>query len=181
MHMKKSFIIPLLVALAITSSCSRHSGLTGMWAGTHQLDSSTDGPGSFLSRPSKTFCKLIESGGQLTGSITQFGTDSAAFINTEKLQGTVTKKAIEWKSGGSFEDARTKRHYETVFQGVRDGDTITGSFKQTWDVDGKTVIYTGTVELKKQPNKSPEPTADGAVSSAVAVHAASRRWLSFFR
>ena len=31
------------------------------------------------------------------------------------------------------------------------------------------------------PNKSPEPTAVGAVSSAVAVHAAGRRWLSFFR
>ena len=31
------------------------------------------------------------------------------------------------------------------------------------------------------PNKSPEPTAVGAVSSAIAVHAASRRWLSFFR
>ena len=29
--------------------------------------------------------------------------------------------------------------------------------------------------------KSPEPTAVGAVSSAVAVHVASRRWLSFFR
>ena len=31
------------------------------------------------------------------------------------------------------------------------------------------------------PNKSPEPTAVGTVSSAFAVHAASRRWLSFFR
>ena len=31
------------------------------------------------------------------------------------------------------------------------------------------------------PNKSPEPTAVGACSSAVAVHVASRRWLSFFR
>jgi hypothetical protein len=31
------------------------------------------------------------------------------------------------------------------------------------------------------PNKSPEPTAVGAGSSAIAVHAASRRWLSFFR
>jgi hypothetical protein len=28
------------------------------------------------------------------------------------------------------------------------------------------------------PNKSPEPTA---VAAAVAIHAASRRWLSFFR
>ena len=31
------------------------------------------------------------------------------------------------------------------------------------------------------PNKSPEPTAVGAVRSAIAVHAASQRWLSFFR
>ena len=31
------------------------------------------------------------------------------------------------------------------------------------------------------PNKSPEPTAVGAVSSAIAGHVASRRWLSFFR
>jgi hypothetical protein len=31
------------------------------------------------------------------------------------------------------------------------------------------------------PNKSPEPTAVGAGCSAIAVHAASRRWLSFFR
>jgi hypothetical protein len=31
------------------------------------------------------------------------------------------------------------------------------------------------------PNKTLEPTADGAVRSAIAVHAASRRWLSFFR
>src|ERR1017187_10320556 len=31
------------------------------------------------------------------------------------------------------------------------------------------------------PNKSPEPTAVGACSSAVAVHVANRRWLSFFR
>ena len=31
------------------------------------------------------------------------------------------------------------------------------------------------------PNKSPEPTAAAAFSSAVAVHAASRRWLSFLR
>jgi hypothetical protein len=33
----------------------------------------------------------------------------------------------------------------------------------------------------QSPNKSPEPTAVGAGSSAIAVHVASRRWLSFFR
>ena len=37
------------------------------------------------------------------------------------------------------------------------------------------------VMTKMQPNKSPEPTAVGAVSSAIAVHVASRRWLSFLR
>ena len=31
------------------------------------------------------------------------------------------------------------------------------------------------------PNKSPEPTAVGACSSAIAVHVTSRRWLSFLR
>jgi hypothetical protein len=36
-------------------------------------------------------------------------------------------------------------------------------------------------DTKMQPNKSPEPTAVGAVSSAIAVHATSRRWLSFLR
>ena len=35
--------------------------------------------------------------------------------------------------------------------------------------------------LSLMPNKTPEPTAVGAVSSAVAVYIASRRWLSFFR
>jgi hypothetical protein len=38
-----------------------------------------------------------------------------------------------------------------------------------------------TRHRKMMPNKSPEPTAVGAVSSAIAVHVASRRWLSFFR
>ena len=37
------------------------------------------------------------------------------------------------------------------------------------------------VDQNMLPNKSPEPTAVGAVSSAVAVHIASRRWLSFLR
>ena len=41
-----------------------------------------------------------------------------------------------------------------------------------------TVFYSSKTML---PNKSPEPTAVGAVRSAVAVHVASRRWLSFFR
>ena len=33
----------------------------------------------------------------------------------------------------------------------------------------------------ESPNQSPEPTAVGAGSSAIAVHAVSRRGLSFFR
>jgi hypothetical protein len=37
------------------------------------------------------------------------------------------------------------------------------------------------VSMSRQPYKSPEPTAVGTVSSAVAVHVTSRWWLSFFR
>ena len=37
------------------------------------------------------------------------------------------------------------------------------------------------MSLIAMPNKSPEPTAVGVGRSAVAVHVASRRWLSFLR
>jgi hypothetical protein len=37
------------------------------------------------------------------------------------------------------------------------------------------------LEYRSWPNKSPEPTAVGAASSAIAAHVAGRRWLSFFR
>ena len=43
------------------------------------------------------------------------------------------------------------------------------------------LLQTSFLDIPEMPNKSPEPTAVGAVSSAVAVHVASRRWLSFFR
>ena len=42
-------------------------------------------------------------------------------------------------------------------------------------------LINGEGRLTMWPNKSPEPTAVGACSSAVAVHVAGRRWLSFFR
>jgi hypothetical protein len=54
-----------------------------------------------------------------------------------------------------------------------------------WIVSGLfwAFIYDRLIIVKSRlwPNKSPEPTAVGAVSSAVAVHVASRRWLSFLR
>jgi hypothetical protein len=37
------------------------------------------------------------------------------------------------------------------------------------------------VYMTMWPNQSPEPTAVGACRSAVAVHVANRRWLSFLR
>ena len=46
------------------------------------------------------------------------------------------------------------------------------------DSDGTRQVESSQTML---PNKSPEPTAVGAGRSAIAVHAASRRWLSFFR
>ena len=42
-------------------------------------------------------------------------------------------------------------------------------------------LPTGLLMNTIRPNQSPEPTAVSAVSSAIAVHAASRRWLNFFR
>jgi hypothetical protein len=43
-------------------------------------------------------------------------------------------------------------------------------------------FFTSQVEIMiSRPNKSPEPTAVGAFGSAIAVHVASRRWLSFLR
>jgi len=47
---------------------------------------------------------------------------------------------------------------------------------ERWDLPGIIMDFTSLM-----PNKALEPTADGAVRSAIAVHAASRRWLSFFR
>jgi hypothetical protein len=43
------------------------------------------------------------------------------------------------------------------------------------------IVFSHFVFMPLPPNKSPEPTAVGAVSSAVAVRVASRRWLSFLR
>jgi len=71
------------------------------------------------------------------------------------------------------------------------GGIIAGSFTQTPEPSVSVFVLLGLglgFGLRRfgfyyttPPNKSPEPTAVGAVSSAVAVHAASRRWLSFFR
>jgi hypothetical protein len=49
-----------------------------------------------------------------------------------------------------------------------------------WHIGGM-AEFEAAIMIYRRPNKSPEPTAVGAGSSAVAVHAASRRWLSFFR
>jgi hypothetical protein len=47
---------------------------------------------------------------------------------------------------------------------------------ERWDLPDYVMDFTSLM-----PNKTLEPTAVGAVSSAIAVHAASRRWLSFLR
>jgi hypothetical protein len=47
---------------------------------------------------------------------------------------------------------------------------------ERWDLPDIIMNFTSLM-----PNKTLEPTADGVVRSAIAVHATSRRWLSFFR
>jgi hypothetical protein len=43
------------------------------------------------------------------------------------------------------------------------------------------IFLVGRFRKRELPNKSPEPTAVGAGRSAIAVHVAGRRWLSFLR
>jgi len=47
---------------------------------------------------------------------------------------------------------------------------------ERWDLPDIIMNFTSLM-----PNKTLEPTADGVVRSAIAVHATSRRWLSFLR
>jgi len=164
--MKKSHVILLLVALVILVIIgiaiywSHHSVLSGMWVGTHQILSSTDGPDSFNSKECKTFCNLKVSSGQVTGAITMFGLDSHAFRDTEELHGTIHAHIIEWTSSRSWDDANQKHHqYTATFHGTQSGNTISGHFEQTWSDQAKPVTYGGSVELKKQPNTALEPTA----------------------
>jgi hypothetical protein len=60
--------------------------------------------------------------------------------------------------------------------GSHSGQVLSRRIGERWDLPYFIMNFTIS-----WPNKTLEPTADGAVSSAVAVHAASRRWLSFFR
>ena len=53
-----------------------------------------------------------------------------------------------------------------------------GEFAELFTVPS---IYMRLERVSEWPNKSPEPTAVGAVRSAIAVPVASRRWLSFIR
>ena len=53
-----------------------------------------------------------------------------------------------------------------------------GEFEELFTVPS---IYMRLERVSEWPNKSPEPTAVGAGCSAIAVHVAGRRWLSFLR
>jgi hypothetical protein len=53
-----------------------------------------------------------------------------------------------------------------------------GEFAELFTVPS---IYMRLERVSEWPNKSPEPTAVGAFRSAIAVHVAGRRWLSFLR
>ena len=71
-----------------------------------------------------------------------------------------------------------------AFLGYREGKNEAHPY--VWVVGLAALALGGLVAVicvfrQSSPNKSPEPTAVGAGSSAVAGHATSRRWLSFFR
>ncbi len=146
-----SYILPLL--LLVFPAVAQAQSCTNTWEGTHRIVSSTGGIESFNPKKCKTFSQITEKDGQLTGSITMFGMDAQDNSQgTEKLQGTIRKQIIEWQSGRPWQDnEKEKRQYETIFRGVRDGDTIVGYFEQTWNKNGKApVTYRGVVELNKK-------------------------------
>jgi len=137
---------------------------------------------------------LIYSGGYIfAGNST--GSSGVSFLSPypwQSLDGSITFSA----------DAPVSIDSLTI-QVIRPGTVVSepfGDVVTSWDIFQTTVTPTPeptTLSLltaavaafglfrfvirKPQPNKSPEPTAVGAVSSAIAVRVAGRRWLSFFR
>jgi len=98
------------------------------------------------------------------------------WITSEKYAPSYTDDVV----GDTTEILQNDRHTFGSFGfGQRDewGETFSGIWMPFWFV----IILCILAIMKLWSNKSPEPTAVGAVSSAVAVHVASRRWLSFFR
>ena len=82
-----------------------------------------------------------------------------------------------------FAPGKGREQEARVHEVEKDGWTF---LKATAAPFGKTIrSWGGGVNLhfvrERQPDEKPELTAVGAVSSAIAVHAASRRWLSFLR
>jgi hypothetical protein len=58
------------------------------------------------------------------------------------------------------------------------GETFSGAWMPFWAM---VLLCLSALVMKLWPKKSPEPTAVDVVSSAGAVHVASRRWFSFLR
>jgi hypothetical protein len=90
-------------------------------------------------------------------------------------------------AGGWFYVSIRDRHFCGHTFGVVSASQQTAQVVGSSGVVGSSIAldfifgYVFECRMIYPPNKSPEPTAVGAVSSAVAVHVTSRRWLSFFR
>ena len=93
--------------------------------------------------------------------------------NIEKSAGLAMAKAV-W-NGQTLAESDT---YETVEGNIYFPDE---SVKREWKPSSWLGEFLTCIMTVLWPNKSPEPTAVGAVSSVIAVHATSRRWLSFLR
>ncbi len=74
--------------------------------------------------------------------------------NTEKLKGTIDGDILEWtgtRSGNDYGQTKQRFRVDSIFRGVKDGDTVVGYFEQTWRVGGqKRETYRGVVELHLQ-------------------------------
>ena len=105
--------------------------------------------------------------------ITMFGLIATLLVSCGKKDDGIAKKA------GEVIGQQVTDFTKGVGKGIDQKMMVVVSLSPQVQALGLT--NTVAKSLGMLPNKSPEPTAVGACSSAVAVHVANRRWLSFFR
>jgi hypothetical protein len=112
-------------------------------------------------------------------------TASTITLNDQLVQwkkpdgGVVTDMASQWNGKDSEVSLPPNGVALLPFDFPRDAEAFRITFTYKYSEDGGSLH--GQYESSWMPNKSPEPAAVGAVSSAFAVHVVSRRWLSFLR
>ena len=115
--------------------------------------------------------------------------DTHPICASHQISEVLSSQCQIWQSW-RYTERYGRAHQKPRFLSIRGREFVGNTnefqfiYRMVGDTISKTAITTNQPSPKLMtmtPNKSPEPTAVGACSSAIAVHVASRRWLSFFR